>query len=657
MGLTAVSTPPAGVAFTPVRVGTMDLDRRLVVSSHSGGGGALLGTEQQFERHCAYWTARVRGGAAWVGGGPTFVANPLIPGFEPTGVGSNGAGMVGAPNFVDRLGRYMQRLHEAGGFGSVQFVQQGGMPSAPSSTLSGYADHRVPHALDLDEVAWLVREYGESARLAAAGDADALELHANHDDVLQWFLSPLTNRRTDGYGGSFENRRRLLREVVAAMRAAVPRPITIGLRLCMDEMIDGGQGVDDAQRLVAAFTADGTVDYFSLDVGDNWGRVSYIPPGFYDEAQWAPLCGQVKQATHLPVVYVGRVTTLATAERILRDGDADLVGFARATIADPDLIVKSAAGRVAEVVPCIGLQECIDRRVVENLPFACGANPRAGRADDPPATVAARPRSVLVVGGGPAGIEFAAQMAERGHRVRLWEREPALGGQLAVAARLPMNRAYGAWIAAQQARLQRLGVDTECDRAADADAVVSAGADIVAVATGARARRPDVPGVDLPHVFTATDVATGAAALGRRVLVVSEDDRLAPLAVADKLAGDGHAVTLAHQSLAPSPLVGKYTIGAVLARLDDRGVTTLSMTRLVAIGADEVVLANVYSGRRWTVGDVDSVVLACGSVSESDLFAAVKQRHPAVHILGDAFAPRRVVFATQQAYQLARTFD
>jgi 2,4-dienoyl-CoA reductase-like NADH-dependent reductase (Old Yellow Enzyme family)/thioredoxin reductase len=551
----------------------------------------------------------------------------------------------------------MNRLHEAGGFGSVQFVQQGGMPSAPSNTLSGYLDHRIPHALDRDEIGWLVREYAESAALAAAGNADALELHANHDDVLQWFLSPLTNRRSDGYGGSFDNRRRLLREVVEAMRGKVDRPITIGLRLCIDEMIDGGATVADARELVAAFTADGTVDYFSLDVGDNWGRVSYVQPGFYDEAQWAPLCGEVKQATDLPVVYVGRVTSVASAERVLAAGHADLVGFARATIADPELVAKALDGRADEVRPCVGLQECIDRRVVERLPFGCAVNPRAGRADDPPARPAGTPRSVLVVGGGPAGSEFAAQMAERGHRVQLWEREPELGGQLTVAARLRLNRAYADWVHWQQARLTRLGVDVRLDTAADVDQVLAASADVVAIATGARARRPEVPGVDLPHVSTATDVATGAVSLGRHVLVVSEDDRLAPLAVADHLAGTGCRVTLMYRSTAPSPLVGKYTIGAVLARLDEAAVSTIAMTRLVAVDSDRVTVANAYSGRRWTLDDVDSVVLACGAVPVDDLYHELKPRHPAVHLLGDAFAPRRVVFATLQAYELACTFD
>jgi 2,4-dienoyl-CoA reductase-like NADH-dependent reductase (Old Yellow Enzyme family)/NADPH-dependent 2,4-dienoyl-CoA reductase/sulfur reductase-like enzyme len=650
-------TTPSGAAFAPIRVGTMQLARRLVVSSHSGGGGSLLGPEPLFERHCAYWTARLHGGAAWVGGGPTFVANPLIPGFEPTGVGANGPGLFRAPNFVERMSRFMQRLHEAGGFGSVQFVQQGGMPSAPSASLSGYAEHRIPHALHPDEIAWLVREYGESAALAAAGEADALELHANHDDVLQWFLSPVTNHRTDGYGGSAENRRRLLREVVESMRASVDRPITIGLRLCLDEMIDGGRTVADCQELVAAFTADATVDYFSLDVGDNWGRVSYIPPGTYEEAEWAPLCGQVKQATRLPVVYVGRVTSVASAERIIAAGQADVVGFTRALIADPALVEKTLAGRTDEVRPCIALQECIDRRVVENLPFACGVNPRAGREDEPPPPTATDRLSVLVVGGGPAGTEFAAQMAERGHRVQLWEQSAELGGQLAIAARLRLNALYGKWIPWQQARLARAGVGVQLERVADSESVRAASPDIVAVATGARSRRPDVPGIDLPHVVTAVDVAAGVVTVGHRVLVVSEDDRLAPLAVTDQLAGDGHEVCLAYQSLAPSPLVGKYTIGAVMARLDDNGVRVLPMTRLVSVATGKVTLANVYSGRRFELTGFDSIVLACGSVPVDDLYLALKDEHPRVHLLGDAFAPRRVVFATRQAFELARTFD
>jgi NADPH-dependent 2,4-dienoyl-CoA reductase/sulfur reductase-like enzyme len=264
---------------------------------------------------------------------------------------------------------------------------------------------------------------------------------------------------------------------------------------------------------------------------------------------------------------------------------------------------------------------------------------------------------VLVIGGGPAGTEFAGQMAERGHRVELWEREVELGGQLAIAARLRMNRTYRRWIEWQEHRLARLGVEVHLGRDASGDEVVAFGADVVAVATGATPRGADVPGSALPFVLSASEAVTEAHRLGRRVVVISEDDRMAPLAIADQLAADGHEVTVVHQTLAPSPLVGKYTIGAVMARLDEAGVTMVPAARLVAIEEGAVALAHCFSGRRWTVGGIDSVVLACGALPAADLYHAVRGRLPAVHLLGDAFAPRRMVFATRQAYELARAYD
>ena len=323
------------LSFSPIRVGTMQLDHRLVVSPHSGGGGSMLGSDEAFERHCAYWTAKLTGGIQWVGGGPTFVRNPLVPGFEPTGVGASGPGVFRHPRFVERLGAYMDRLHAAGGFGSVQFVLQGAMPLAPSNTLSGYNDHKIPHAMSADEVAWMVREYGESAALAAEAGADALELHANHDDLLQWFLSPLTNHRTDGYGGSFENRRRFVREIVESIRDHVDRPITLGLRLCLDEMIEGGYGIEECQALLSTFTADGTVDYFSLDVGNNWGEVSYIQPAAYPEAAWARAV-RAGQGGHRPARRVRRARPApTTAERCWPTATPTSSGSPERLIADP----------------------------------------------------------------------------------------------------------------------------------------------------------------------------------------------------------------------------------------------------------------------------------------------------------------------------------
>ena len=651
----AMTPDPFPELRQPIQVGTMALDHRIVVPPHGGGAGALLGSPAQFEQHCAHWLAKVDGGVQWIGGGPTFVRNPLPPGFEPTGIGAHGPGFFRHPDFVPRLGTFADRVHDAGGFLSVQMVLQGGMPLAPSHEPSGYYDHRIPHAVDLDEIAWLVREYGESAALAAEAGVDAIELHANHDDLLQWFLSPLTNHRADGYGGDPEARRRLLREVVESIRGHVGRPITLGLRLCLDEMIDGGYGLDECQRVMAAFTEEGTVDYFSLDVGSNWGAPSYIPPGSYPEAAWAPLCGQARQATDRPVVYAGRAATPETAAAVIARGDADLVAMARAIMADPQFVAKAASGRRALIRPCIGLNECIHRQTVEGLVYGCAVNPRAGRESEDDLAATDRPRRILVAGGGPAGMEAAALAAEIGHDVALWERADHLGGQFAIAARAGMNGTFSDWITWQGERLARAGVGVSLRREATVEDVVGAGVDTVIVATGARPRPLAVPGAGHPGVVQGADVLSGAAEIGSRVLVVAEDDRPAPVAVADHLAGGGHDVTLVFQTPAVAPLVGKYSMGALLARLDAGGVQLVPLTRVVGIGLPQVDLAHAYSGRRWSAGPFDSVVLSCGAVPVDGLYHDLKGRHSDVHLLGDAYAPRRVVFATRQAWDLVRT--
>lgn len=644
--------------FTPVRVGRMNLKNRISNPSHSGGRGALTGDEAMYRQFLAYYVGRAKGGASWVGGPPTFVGNPLIPGFEPTGVGATNFSSFRQEQFVEREAEFMRQLHAEGAYGSVQFVLMGSMPHGASAVSGSFVSHQIAHEMEVDEIAQLVAEYRYSAEQCRRAGVDALEVHANHDDVVEYFLSPLTNRRTDAYGGSTEKRLRFLREILTAMREGGGSDITIGVRLNMDQVMDGGYHVDEAKRLVSLLTGYGLIDYFSFDVGTPWGVPSYIQPVHFKPGQWAPLSGILKQETNLPAVYVGRVTTAQLADEILAAGHADVVGMNRAMIADPDLVLKARDGRFDEIRPCVGVNDCIHRNIVDGIGFGCALNTSAGHESAGPLPPAQQRKRILVVGGGPGGMEFAALAAERGHAVTLWEQRDRLGGAMALAARAPMQESFQHFIDFQQRRLERAQVALELGREATPGDVDAFAPDVVVVATGAAPQPLEIPGGTLPHVFSAHEVMSGAAhvgprTLGKRVLLVAHHDHMLPLTVADYLAGHGHEVHVVYQSAQIAPNVGRYTIGGPLYRLNEQGVRFSFMLRLTAIGEREVTMADVYTQKLHTLGDFDSVVIAASGAPRNALYRALKATGRTVHILGDAYAPRRITFATRAAHALA----
>jgi NADPH-dependent 2,4-dienoyl-CoA reductase/sulfur reductase-like enzyme len=527
------------------------------------------------------------------------------------------------------------------------------MPHGASPVMSAPTINLMPHVMDRVDIDSFVREYAESARLSMEGRADGVELHLNHDDLHEWFLSPYTNRREDEYGGSLENRARFAVECMRAIRDVVGSTMTLGIRLNIREEVPGGYGVDGGVELAQYFESTGLIDYVHGVVGSPWGNPSYIQPTYFEPGSFASLAAELKKAISLPVVHTGRITSPDVAERVLAAGEADIVGMARAHIADGDLLAKARDGRIADIRPCVGGNECISRRYVEGLGFSCAVNPGTGREVDGPWPTVSGSRRLLVVGGGPAGMELAALARESGLAVQLWEAEEELGGQLRYAVRAPRHEGYAEYLGWQARRLDSLGVEVSLGRRVTADDVRAAGADTVAIATGAGPRRPEIPGIDGPHVLDIRDVLAGRALPGRRVVVIAQDDHVAPLSVADFLAERGHAVTVVYATQQPAPLMGRYIIGGILGRLDARDVRFSFMEEVVGIGASTVDVRNVYSLRVRQLGEFDSVVLACGSVPESSLYDTLRGELPDVHVLGDAYAPRRLVMATRQAYALA----
>lgn len=640
--------------FSPIRVGTMDLRNRVMLPPHASAIGNIYGSDEDAVRNIAYFEQRVRNdGVAWVASLSTHVKNHLIPGFEPTGVGAATLGFFRLPFFVERVQQFSDTLHSHGATVSVQMVHQGGMPHGASAVMSSPTINLMPHVMDTDDIDAFVKEYAESARLSMEGRADGIELHLNHDDLHEWFLSPLTNHREDKYGGSLENRCRFAVETMQAIRDVIGTSMTLGIRLNIREEVPGGYGVSGGVELAQYFESTGLIDYVHGVVGSPWGNPSYIQPTYFDPAQFAELSAELKKAISLPVIHTGRINSPVVAEQVLASGSADIVGMARAHIADGELLLKAREGRLDDIRPCVGGNECISRRYVENLPFGCAVNPQTSHEAEGPWPTARRQRRLLVVGGGPAGMELAALAKEGGLDVELWEADDELGGQLRYAPMAPRHEMYGEYLGWQERRLRALGVEIKLGRRATAADIRTAGADTVAIATGATPRTPAIRGVDAEHVLDSRDVLAGRVKAGRRVAVIAQDDHVPPLSVADRLATDGHEVTVFYATPGPAPLLGRYILGAVLGRLDDNDVRCQFNEEVVAIGPDSLESRNVYSWKSRTHGQFDSFVLACGSVSDSALYDELRAEISDLHILGDAYAPRRLVFATRQAHALA----
>jgi 2,4-dienoyl-CoA reductase-like NADH-dependent reductase (Old Yellow Enzyme family)/thioredoxin reductase len=643
--------------FKPIRIGTMNLRNRIMLPPHGAAIGNLWGSADEAKQNVAYWASRAKDGAAWIDGITGFVDHSKInpPGFLPTGLGAVVHGVFRLPHFVERAGMYADAIHEMGACATSQLVLQGGMPHSPSAKIANYTNNSVSHEMTIDEIRWLVEEYGFSGKQAKAAGLEGIEFHANHEDLHQLFLSPATNRRDDEYGGDFERRLQFIKDCLTAIRAETGSDFTIGIRFNLNEFFDGGYETDEGIKIAKALEATGQVDYIHGVIGNNWGAPSYIQPHIYGLAQWSELAGQYRKALRIPIVYAGRVSDIETAEHVLAQGHADVVGMARAMFADENIVSKSKTGRIDQIRPCIGCNDCLHAMVVESLPFGCSINPRTGRESMPEPQKAETSKKVLIVGGGPAGMELAGALAERGHIVTLWERENHLGGQMHVASASNENRSFADFIDYQARRLKRLGVDVTLAKTATKKNVVDFQADEVAIATGASSRRPQIDGVDLPFVFDGRDVMTGKVETGPRVAVIAAEDHMQPLTIAGFLGEQGKEVQLIYQTPSIAPTVGKYSIGAPLAKISEGGGTVRVMERVTTIEQGRISTRNVYSGVAGEVTDFDSVVLACGGSANNELHGQLTDKIEQLHLLGDAFAPRRIWFATRQAYELAQT--
>ena len=540
--------------------------------------------------------------------------------------------------------------------------------SAVPNPLLGIVGNPMGQA-ELDE---LKAAYVAAALRCREGGIEGIQIHAGHGYLMMQFLSPLVNQRTDQYGGSLENRSRFLREVLVAVRQAVGEDYPVGVRMC-SSIEPGSIGVDELSQVARGLEADNLIDFLDLSWTDYY-QFRFVgamdQPMGYQLAETGKVTAEVRK---VPRLVIGRFRTLDEAEQVLRDGVADMVHMTRAHIADPAIVRKTKGGNPEQVRACIGCnQACWFSSQGGLYPIACTINPAAGMEgvyDEDLIVPAEKPGHVLVIGGGPAGMEAARISRLRGHKVTLIEAKPDLGGQVAVAKRAPRLHVIGDSIFWLEQEIYRLGVEVRTNTYFDAESVLAEKPDYVVVATGAIPRdngiqyqspAEPVEGFDLPHVLSSEALLTSPHLnLGTHAVVYDEVGHYEAIAVAEYLISKDVSVTFA----AKAPIIGPNLdqlsrVEPAMRRFAASGkFTPLQRAKLHKIERGACAIQVMYKAEPETV-KADTVVFVTAREPLRDVYDELLENGyelgKNVVIVGDARSPRDLQFAITEGHRLVR---
>lgn len=642
--------------LSPITLGPMTLRHRAVLSGH----GMALGDGQVgiSDRFLAYLMARAEGGAAMVGSesapvhastssrslGIRLYSDEVIPSLRKAAEDIRGAGS-----------RLAITLWHGGHKDS--FIR-GGHALAPSPVPNQAGE--VPKQITAREINELIVAYGEAARRCKEAGLDAIELQTSTDYLLGSFLSPVLNRRTDAYGGSFENRIRFVQQILESIRENVGEGIAVGIRTSATHDIPGSPmdyGLEESTASMKAFADAGLVDYVSVMIGSGWSppESSSIPHMAQPRVQLRNEGKAFKDVLSVPVVIAGRIRSPEDAEQAIADGSADIVAMARTWIADPEWGKKIEEGVAHTIRPCMSCNQACVGFVFRGLPGSCVINPVAGREHElGEPGLSNQPQAIAVIGGGPAGLEMARVLAMRGHHVSLYEKQSELGGQMRLAVAAPHRDEMKPALAWWKDELERLQVrvylsrPVESEKDLDADTVVWAiGAD--PGHTALWRIRPylfdGIPGTaGLP---SGREVLSGASSVKGSVLVIDEEGGWPAVSLVETLAENPDVthvtVTTPERSLGEAALSLTWEIKSVLPRLrNNKAITVVAETNVNEVAGSKAILANGE-----TIGPFDAIIMNTGTVANTVPDEALA--------VGDCVAPRGIWAATSDAAKLART--
>jgi 2,4-dienoyl-CoA reductase-like NADH-dependent reductase (Old Yellow Enzyme family) len=649
--------------FSPIRLGPVEISNRFYLSPH----GVPLTQDGLPTEDCArYLAERAAGGCGLVfhsiaayGFSPRLQSAYLeqsIPSFSAVAeaVHEHGAKLFG------------ELFYHASVPGSWQ-PHSPTRPSVGPSALQHFDNYEVSHELTTREIAGCVEAYRRSSAHLRLAGYDGIEVHCTHGALLEQFLSPYFNRRTDQYGGSLENRMRFVVECLQAAREGGGAGLAVGIRFNCDEMLPGGLTQEDAREVLSRLVSLGLIDFADLDIGVEPNQLPlasppyFIPPHLFESF----VAGVRDAAGSVPVISViGRMTSVADAERVIASGVADMVGAARGLIAEPELVKNAREGREDRNRICIACNWCIEWDWTQG---ACTINPASAKERTwgvGSFTPAHRPSQVVVVGGGPGGLEAARVAALRGHAVVLFERRASVGGQMSLWATLPGREVFATTPAWWLARLQELGVDLRTGVDASAELVLGEHPDAVIVATGSRYAHDGesgylatpIPGWERDFVFTPEDILERGLRPAGKVVILDDEGLNTGPGIAELLAGDGAQVELISRWLQVPSANHLYTseFAFINPLLKNAEVTVSTQTYVKDIGDHELTVFDVFTSEERVIEGVDAVVLATMRRPQDQLARDLDGAVDQLFSIGDALAPRMLAAATYEGQRFAR---
>ena len=652
--------------FAPLQLRHKTLRNRIVFGAHTANRAVA---RLPVERHRGYYKERARGGAAMI------VVEP-VP-VHATGVLTRGNFRHDDDSIVPHFRKVTDAVHDHGAVVLHQLYNVGqhgdwdnSFEASPSpSGLPSYHDSHGSMRMSEAQIEEHIAAFVAAAVRAKACGFDGVELFAAYNALIDQFWTPFNNRRDDRWGGVLANRTRFSHEIMTRIRKAVGEDFIIGLAVSMQTTPGPGLTIAQLQEVVAWHDQRQLMDYVTCGVGSYFEFVEIIPSFTYADKLGAPYAEALRSIlSHAKMQAEGHIRTPENADYVIGSGQADMVSIVRGQIADPHLANKAKEGRPEDIRPCISCNRMCWGRRYRDYWISCLVNPSAGREfawGGDRFERAAKPKRILVVGGGPAGLEAARVAAERGHQVTLVEAAAQLGGQFRLAGLQPRRQQILDLLGWFESQLAKLQVKVELNTYLEADEVARFGADEVIVATGSQPStsgfqrglpaQDRLPGIDKANVFSAADVMSRAAKLGKRVIVADDEGNWKGCGTAWHLAEKGHEVTL----IAAQDMVGaeiKRTSADLPLRrtLKKLGVATITESGVKAWHGDAATIVDFLDSSERRI-EADALVLATTNEPERSLYDALAGAGAMVHCVGDCVAAREANVAIFEARRLARS--